>query len=122
MARISNLYWKAVVGAVLAVEAASAMAQLKLNDMGGTTGAGSNDLSALATKSGSTMQYFADLAVIVFAFIGVLIFGISVFGLYKAGKEDRESPKGAFVGLIVGAALTAVTLLLGLTRNTLGVS
>jgi hypothetical protein len=51
--------------------------------------------------------------------LGVIIFCLSLYGLYKAGKEERENPKGAFIGLVVGAAMTIATLLLGYTRNTI---
>lgn len=114
---------KLIAGVMVSLVNATAFAQstFKLSDIKGTSGAGTNDLTNLTTKGQATAQSFTDFSIIIFAFIGVIIFGISVFALYKAGKDDRESPKGAIWGLITGAALTAVTLLLGFTRNTFGI-
>lgn len=97
----------------------SAQAQLKLDDMKNSTGAGTNDLTATFTKGKNVTQSGIDLWVILFTALGVIIFCLSLYGLYKAGKEDRENPKGAFIGLFVGAAMTIATLLLGYTRNTI---
>ena len=52
-------------------------------------------------------------------FLGVLLVAISLWQLYKASKEERESPKSAVVGLIVGGLLTAVGLVTAFSRNTL---
>lgn len=93
----------------------------KLDDIKGTSGAGTKNLTDLTVRGAETAQSFVNLVLIVFCFIGVFIFALSLVGLYKAGKEDRESPKGAIIGLVIGGCLTAVTVLLGYTRNTLGV-
>jgi hypothetical protein len=123
MKSISKLYWSLSAVLMVGLVHNLAFAQgIKLTDVQGSSGAGTKDLSALATKAGATAQSFADLAIILFTFVGVLIFGISLFGLYKAGKEDRESPKGAIFGLLVGGALTSVVLLLGMSRNTFGIT
>lgn len=126
MKRVSQLYWSLTAVLLNSMMAGQAMAQttgdFKLNNVQGTSGAGTKDLTALSTKAGTTMQSFADTAIIIFTFGGLIIFGLSLFGLYKAGKEERESPKGAIFGLIIGGALTAVTLLLGMSRNTFGLT
>lgn len=113
---------KFMVGLMVASVNGVALAQqnFKLNDVKSTSGAGSNDLTSLTKKGGETAQSFADFAIIIFALIGLVIFGLSLFAMYKAGKDDRESPKGAIVGCLIGGALTAVTVLLGMTRNTFG--
>jgi hypothetical protein len=118
---MKKLYERLMVMSMLAYAAiGSAQAQsLKLDDIKNTTGAGTNDLTATFTKGKQTAQAGIDLWVILFTALGVIIFSLSLYGLYKAGKEDRENPKGAFIGLFVGGAMTIVTLLLGLTRNTI---
>lgn len=119
-----KLYWGTAGLAASLFFQANAFAQssgFKLNDIKGTSGAGSKDLTDLTKKGEATAQSFADFLIIGFAFAGLLIFGISLYALYKAGKDERESPKGAIWGLVIGAAMTAVTLILGLTRNTFGI-
>lgn len=93
----------------------------KLSDVKGTSGAGSKTLSDLTNTGATTAQAIADFMIIGFCLIGVCLFGISLYGLYKAGKEEREPAKGAIFGLVIGGALTGVTLLLGVMRNTFGV-
>lgn len=94
--------------------------QYKLADPKGTSGAGNKSLKDLATNGADTAQTGADLAIIIFGLIGLLMFGFSLYAAYKAGKDDsgRETPKGAIWGMGIGAAMTCVTLLLGMTRNT----
>ncbi|WP_454727980.1 MULTISPECIES: hypothetical protein [Cupriavidus] len=101
------------------IGSAQAQQNFSLSDIKNTSGAGSNDLSTTFTKGQQTAQNGINLWIILFTALGVIIFCLSLYGLYKAGKEDRENPKGAFVGLFVGAAMTIATLLLGLTRNTI---
>lgn len=124
MKQMTNRVMNLVLAAGLAAAHTMVFAQqqpFKLNDVKGTSGAGAKDLRDLATRGQETAQSMADLAIIGFALVGLIIFGISLFAMYKAGKEDRESPKGALIGMLVGGGLTAVTVLLGLTRNTFGI-
>jgi len=93
-------------------------AQLKLNDIKGTSGAGAKDLTDLGKKGEATAQSMIDLFLIGCAAVGIIVFSISIFGIYKAGKEERESPKGAIFGLVVGASMTLIPVLIGLFRNT----
>lgn len=51
--------------------------------------------------------------------LGVLLVGISLWGFYKASKEERETPKPAVVGLIIGGLLTAIGLVAAFSANTL---
>jgi len=95
--------------------------QLSLTNISGSTGAGSNDVSALMTKGSTTLQNAVNFILIFFCFIGVVLFGSSIWAIYKANKDQRESPKIAVIGIFVGAALTCVTLLIGLARNTANV-
>jgi len=119
---VINKYRRVVIAALLAGAEVSAFAQqMKLNDIKGTSGAGTNDLTTLTNKGATTAQAFADLFLVGCALVGIVVFGVSLYGLYKAGKEDRESPKGALWGLGIGGAMTAVPILIGLARNSLSV-
>lgn len=115
-----KLIGKAIVGLMGASISSVVLAQFQSSPRG-ANGAGANDLTALTKKGAETAQNFADFAIIIFALIGLVIFGLSLFAMYKAGKDDRESPKGAIVGCLIGGALTAVTVLLGMTGNTFGI-
>ncbi|WP_432262875.1 hypothetical protein [Cupriavidus sp. TMH.W2] len=114
-------YEKLMVAAMVVYAAmGTAQAQsFKLDDIKNTSGAGSNDLTATFTKGKSTLQSGIDLFLIGCAAVGIVLFAICVWGMYKASKEERESPKGAIAGVIVGAAMTIIPLLVGLTRNTI---
>lgn len=121
--KLPKLTEKLMVVAGIAMLHVNSFAQqgFRLDDIRGTSGAGTRDLRDLTVRGQETAQSFADLAIIGFALVGLVLFGVSLFALYKAGKEDRESPKAGIWGAVIGGALTAVTVLLGLTRNTFGI-
>ena len=50
---------------------------------------------------------------------GATLLGVSLWGFYKASKEERETPKPAVVGLIIGGLLTAIGLVAAFSANTL---
>jgi hypothetical protein len=101
---------------------ARAQTSLQLNNLSGSTGAGSNDITALMTKGQNVAQSAVTFGIIVAAAIGVFLIIFSVWGIYKAQKDQRDSPKIAITGLIVGAILTSIALIVGLLRNTISVS
>jgi hypothetical protein len=101
---------------------ARAQTTLQLNNLSGSTGAGSNDITALMTKGQNVAQSAVTFGVIVAAAIGVFLIIGSVWGIYKAQKDQRDSPKVAVAGLIVGSVLTSIALIVGLLRNTISVS
>lgn len=120
---MKNIMKKTGFAIFVAMNSAVAYADgFKLSDPKGTSGAGDKSLRDLANSGAETAQSGADFAIIVFCLIGVILFGGSLYAAYKAGKDDsgRETPKGALWGMGIGAALTCVTLLLGMTRNTFG--
>jgi hypothetical protein len=119
---VKKLVEKMSIGMLLVGMHAASFAQLKLSDIKGTSGAGTKDLTDLGKKGQDTFQAGIDLFLIGCAAVGIIVFSISMFGVYKAGKEDRESPKGAIFGLVVGAAMTLIPVLIGLFRNTFFVS
>ncbi|TKC90158.1 hypothetical protein FAZ69_08395 [Trinickia terrae] len=107
--------------ATLSVQA-RAQSTLQLNNLSGSTGAGSNDITALMTRGQTVAQAAVTFGIVVAAAIGVFMIIFGMFGIYKAQKDQRESPKTAVAGLIVGACLTSVALIVGLLRNTVSVS
>lgn len=116
---MKKLWEKLAVTAMVAYGSiGAAHAQLKLNDIKNTTGAGTNDLNAVLTKGQQTAQNTVDLWLVGSALVGVMVVTVCIWGLWKASKEERESPKGAIVGLVVGALMTMVPIVIGLTRNT----
>ncbi|ARL04324.1 hypothetical protein [Burkholderia pseudomallei] len=107
--------------AVLSIEA-RADNQLQLTNIQGSTGAGSNDITNLMTKGQNVAQAAVNFALIAFGALGVILIGLSLWALYKAQKDQRDSPKAAVWGLIIGALLTSVALVVGLLRNTVNVA
>jgi hypothetical protein len=95
---------------------------LQLNNLSGSTGAGSNDLTSLSTKGQNVMQSGVNFVLIFFAAVGVSMVGASLWAIHKANKDQRESPKTAVVGLFVGGAMTCVALIVGYIRNTYNAS
>lgn len=124
MKRLNTLKNKMLAALTVAMLSAEARAdnQLQLNNISGSTGAGSNDITSLMTKGQNVAQSGVNFLLIAFAAIGILMVGLSVYGIYKAQKDQRESPKVAITGLIVGACLTSVALIVGLMRNTINVN
>ena len=111
----TRLYVAAISAALAANEA---IAGATVSSFGATSGAGSNRIDQSLASLGKTGQAVYDFLVIVFTVGGVLTCGVSLYQLYKANKEERESPKGAIWGLIIGGSLTVVTLIAGLMGNT----
>jgi hypothetical protein len=122
--RLSNRMDKMIATITVATLSLQARAQttLQLNNLSGSTGAGSNDITALMTKGQNVAQSAVTFGVIVAAAIGVFLIIGSVWGIYKAQKDQRDSPKVAVAGLIVGSVLTSIALIVGLLRNTISVS
>lgn len=124
MKRFNTLKSKVLAALTLAILSVEARAdnQLQLNNISGSTGAGSNDLTALMSKGQNVAQSGINFALIAFAAVGILMVGLSLYGIYKAQKDQRDSPKVAITGLIIGACMTSVALIVGLMRNTINVN
>jgi len=91
--------------------------QLQLNNIGGTSGAGSADLNTWFTKITGYFQSGVNLLLIAFAAGGIWLTGTSIHKIYAANKDQRESPKTAIIGIIVGPLMTMVAIVVGVLRN-----
>ncbi|ABO60241.1 hypothetical protein Bcep1808_7364 (plasmid) [Burkholderia vietnamiensis G4] len=109
------------VAAALTVAMLSTVAradqQFDLNNISGTSGAGSADFTAWANKIKGYLQSGVNLVLLFFAAAGIVLCGTSIKKVYDANKDNREPPKVAIIGIIVGAALTIVTVIIGIIRN-----
>jgi len=119
---MKKIFDKVAVAAMIGFAGmSSAYAQFKLNDIKNSSGAGNQDLTALAQKSQQLAQTGSDTWLIWVALVGVVVFTLAMWACKRAADDDRERPKSAIAGLIVGAAMTAIPILLGLTRNSLSI-
>lgn len=91
--------------------------QLQLNNIGSTSGAGSADLNTWFNKITGYFQSGVNLLLIAFAAFGIWLTGSSIHKIYAANKDQRESPKTAVIGIIVGPLLTMVAVVVGVLRN-----
>jgi hypothetical protein len=124
MKMVHRLKEKVVVASLIAFVSMESRADntLQLTNISGSTGAGTSDISSLMTKGSTVAQNFVNFMLIAAAAVGVAMVCASLYGIWKAQKDQRESPKVAVVGLIVGALMTSVALVVGLLRNTVNVS
>ncbi|KVV07467.1 hypothetical protein WK77_16915 [Burkholderia ubonensis] len=91
--------------------------QFDLNNISGTSGAGSADITAWVNKVKGYLQSGINLVILFFAASGIVLCGVSIKKVYDANKDNREPPKVAIIGIITGAALTIVTVIVGIIRN-----
>lgn len=71
------------------------------------------NISDMMETSGYLIIYIAEIA-------GMVITGVSLYMLYRASKNDnKESPIGGVVGLVVGGLLMSIPLILWVLYNTL---
>ncbi|MCV9909541.1 hypothetical protein OIV19_18230 [Brucella sp. HL-2] len=62
----------------------------------------------------------ANVVIIVFGLIGLLLAGISGYKLYQASQDEqsRESTGRSVAGLIIGGLLTIIAVIVGFITNT----
>ncbi len=75
------------------------------------TAAGTKNLSNVADNAGATTNSWFNAFMIGITAFGVVIVGLSLFQFWKASKEERETPKPAIVGVLVGGAMTVVGII-----------
>ncbi|WP_249204696.1 hypothetical protein [Burkholderia cenocepacia] len=109
------------IAAAMTVAMLSTMAradqQFDLNNISGTSGAGSADITAWVNKVKGYLQSGVNLILLFFAAAGIVLCGTSIKKVYDSNKDNREPPKVAIIGIIVGAAMTIVTVIVGIIRN-----
>lgn len=80
--------------------------------------AGSKKLDDVAQNvdrlAGNTYNTINTIAIL----LGVFLVAISLWGFYKSSKDERETPKSAIVGLIIGGMMTAVGIVTAMSANT----
>ncbi|ODP35061.1 hypothetical protein [Pandoraea sp. ISTKB] len=96
---------------------ARADSSLQLNNISGTSGAGSMDITGWFNKLSTYFQSGLNLFLIAVALIGIVTLALSIKGIYDANKGNREPPKTAIIGIVVGSCLTAVPFIVGVLRN-----
>lgn len=125
MNKIRKQYNKLMITAAMAMSGQAAMAQ---NYYSGNSGAdllnyanqaaGNRTMSNFFANAGNTTSQGVNFLLVIFTAIGLGLVGFSLYGLYKASKDERETPKSAIWGLVIGGCLTAVTTIAFFVRNT----
>lgn len=86
---------------------------LKYSESAGT----SQKLTKTTGNIASLLSDGLNLLLIAFTVTGIGLVGFSIWAIYKASVDERETPKKAIAGIFVGGALTAVTTISFLVRN-----
>lgn len=94
----------------------AAHAQLKKVDLS-QDAAGGKDLNDTMAKAGTVLDTSTSLLLLGAALVGAIITLVSLYTIYKAGKDEREKPVSAVIGIFVGGAFLAVPIIMWLTRN-----
>ena len=81
--------------------------------------AGSKKLDDVASNVERTSNAGYNAIIVVVTVLGVLLVAMSLWGMYKSSKDERETPKSAIVGLIVGGGLPVVGIITAFSANTL---
>ncbi|MBN3729363.1 hypothetical protein [Burkholderia sp. Tr-20390] len=119
MKNLMDIRYKVAATLTIAMLSAVARAdqQFDLTNISGTSGAGSADITQAVNKYKGYLQSLITLVLLFFAASGVVLCGISIKKVYEANKDNREPPKVAVIGIVVGAAMTIVTVIIGILRN-----
>ena len=81
--------------------------------------AGTRKLDDVAANAERTSNAGYNAMIVFFTVLGVLLVGLSLWGMYKSSKDERETPKSAIVGLIIGGGLTVIGIITAFSANTL---
>ena len=114
--KINSLYLQvmAMVGVALVATPASALQKIDLTQ---DASQGKN-LQDIASNIDDASQTGAALIIQLVAVGGYVVVALSLYGLYKASKDEREKPLPALVGLFIGGAMAAVGTILWIMKNT----
>ena len=116
--KLSHGYLRAGVMTTMAMMAVDSFATGSLDPLdvnadksgGKTVGNVLNNVNETAKQGGTLVVSLAALA-------GYIIIIISLFSLYKASKDERETPTSAIVGLFMGGLLAGVGTVMYIIRN-----
>lgn len=114
---VRNVGAKLSLAAVL-IHASVAQAALPKVDLTQDASGGKN-IGDVANNVGGGVDSLNSLALAIAAFAGLIITILSAYTIYKAGKEEREKPTSAVVGIIVGGLMLAIPTIMWLSRNTI---
>lgn len=79
---------------------------------------GGKTIEDVAQQGANTIGLGASLMLLVFTLIGIVVFGISLFKLYKASDENsRAGYGGPILGLIIGGLMTSVGVLVWISKS-----
>lgn len=117
LSNVKNKFVLAVCLIMVNVEAFAQAQPVDLTNLSGTSGAGTKQITDLTAKGVATANNIANFVLVIASLAGLILCASSVWAIYKASKDDRESPKTAIVGIFVGAAMTIISIILGIVRN-----
>lgn len=81
---------------------------------------GGKDFTDLADKQDNNLGVAGTLICMGFALAGIIIAGLGVLSIYKAGKEgSRESATPGFIALICGGLMTSISVLVWIIKNSI---
>lgn len=78
------------------------------------------DFAAASTKWSNQINGFKSFALILAALLGVVLFVLGLWLLYKESKQPGQgNGKNGFVAMFVGASLLSISALIGITSQSL---
>ena len=78
---------------------------------------GGKTLSDTAENAGNVIDSAVSLGMAIAALIGAILTIVSLYVIYKAGKDEREKPTSAIIGIFVGGAMLAIPMIMWLSKN-----